>query len=292
MKALRAALLIALILLPACESTYKKETIRESVRELAKKEYDLDIDVAVTGRTLGIRFEVPNLLSEIYSGETDLYKKMNGLFTILVRVSLSVDVPPEFVVLDIVDASNPSLRLVFTRYVEDVRKSMAEALSYTASQDRLLEEFVVGDKRMTFDPVEMDLVRLMMMAMDAAPEATAPPQPFELEEVRFTDFVAKVAENYMRRALREKKEMKKEVQLRNVSATFGPERGDKRQFKVQLDLVSQPDKRLTASFIESKVLPLMAREAGEVFKSYRFKGVANVTVIEKNSGTMLTVPRP
>ena len=259
---------------------------------LAQKEYGLNVDAAEAGKTLGVRFHVPNLISELSVGDESIYKNMNGLFLILVRVCLSVDVSPDFVVLQIVDADNPAFKIVFTRHMEDVRKSMAEALSRTDLQDRLLEEFVIGDKHIPFDPIEMDMVRLMMMAMEASTNQKIPSSTFELDEVQFTEFLTRVAENYMRRILRDQKAVNKQVVVREVSASFDPSQDEKkRQFRILLDLVSHPRVRLSQGFLESEVLPLVAKEVGKILRSYRFKDFANILVVEKNSGKMLTVPR-
>lgn len=278
-----AGMVVVLMLVSGCESTYKKETLKQSVQELAKKEYKLDVDVAQEGKTLGVRFKIPNLLSELYSGDEDIYKKMNGLFTILARVGLSSDVSPDFIVLDIVDEGNPNFRLVFTRYMEDVRKSMAEALSYSQSQDRLIQEFVVNGKRIAYDPSEMDLVRVMMLAVDTE-AADKPLGAFILDEVSLNGFLERVTENTMRRLFRERREVKDEIQAREVTVSLGD------HFNVLLDLVSRADVRMAPQFVEQSVLPLVAKEVGAILKSYRFDKLSDITIIEKNSGKTLTVP--
>jgi hypothetical protein len=279
-------LVFSLFSLSSCKPTYKKETIQESVKELAEKEYNLDVEVAESKTTLGIRFQVGNLLSEMYSGDDDIYKKMNGLFTILARVSLSIDQPPEFVVLQIVDQSNPDFQLVFTRYVEDIRKSMAEALSYTQSQDRLLQEFVINGKRIPVDPEEMDLVRMMMLAMDSSQEKKSIPFPYVVQPVEFNLFLSRVSENYIRRIFKEKKNLNKEIQFRNVTASFSSSPKDTNNFKILLDLVPQSK---ASNILEEAVFPLVLKEAQEVFRSYRFNSFAGILVMERNSGKSLTL---
>ncbi len=305
-------LVTALLFVVGCKATYQKDTLKESVKLLAMKEYNLDVEVEQVGRTLGVRFKVKNLLTELYSGDDSIYKQMNGLFTVLARVSLSSDVSPQFIVLDIVDEDNPQFRLVFTRYEEDLRKSMAEALSFTQTQDRLLEEFVIAGRRVTFDAQEMDLVRLMMMAIDSpyaeasgdvSPIASAKggtPPPYKLEEVDFKDFVARVAENTLRRMLRERKEVNREAVIREVKANFDARAGEKGNFKMLIDMVAKPAANLAGGagtvevnpplFIENTVLPLAAKEVQALFKSYRFRDFSGITVMEKNSGKILIVP--
>lgn len=287
---LKLAGMTVLLFLTACSPTYKKETYQQSIRDLAKKEYKLDVEVAENGKTLGLRYRVPNLINEMTSGDDTIYKQMNGLFMILARVALSADISPDFIVLDISDQENPQFRVVFTRYVEDLKKSFADALSYTDNQDRLLEEFIVGKKRVTFDPQDMDLVRFMMMAMDAPEPKTADDYKFKLEDVKFPEFIAKVMENTLRRVLREDDKVNKEVQLRQVSASF-TRTSTPSNLHVMLDLVSAPAAKPAPKFIDSVVFPRVMKEVSGVMKSYRFQDFAAITVIEKNSGKIVTTPR-
>lgn len=284
---------IAIIFLTfgACKPTYKKETLKESVKALAQKEYSLDVDVQQVGKTLGLSFKINDLVTELYSGDPAIYKKINGLFTILARVVLSSDQAPDFMVLDIVDANNPHFRLMFTRYEEDLRKSMAEALSYSQTQDRMLEEFVISGKRIPFDPQEMDLVQLMMMAMDTNEDLSPKTgKKFQLEEVHFHDFVVHVAENTLRRLLREKKDVNRNSVVREVKASFESTRERKGALTVWLDMASKSTENPPPLFIEKIVLPFAAKELTALFKSYRFNDFSGIKIIEKNSGKILTVP--
>ncbi len=286
-------LVISLAVLSSCGPTYKRENIEQSVKTLVQREYKLDVEVEEVGDTLGLRFRSPNLIGDLTSGDEEIYRKMNGMFMALIRVVLSTDEPPEFIVLDIADSDNPKFHLVFTRYVEDLRKAMAEALSHSQNQDRLLEEFVIGDRHVPFDPQDMDLVRLMLMAMDSSSEKPAKAGAFNLEPVDFHDFLERVSENVVRRVMKENKEIKQATVLRQVSAQFekpaAPKTEQGGRFRLLLDVGSKPSLPLTPSFIEQRLLPLAAKEIQELFKSYRFKNFDAITVIEKNTGKTFSV---
>ena len=288
MKTKILAIFLAIAGISACKPTYRKETLRESVHDLARKETGMDVEVTEVGRTLGLRFRVPDLVGDISSGDDSLYKKMNSLFLVLVRVALSSDVPPRFIVLDVMDEERPVFHLVFTRYVEDVRRSMAEAISYTDSQDRLLEEIVVGTRRVPFDPFEIDLVRLVMMSADTAANPPAA-GPFVLDEVQFDDFFSKVTENKARRIFRERKDTKNDLMLREVRASFAGKPEKPGSFNILLDLVSTSGPAPSLALLE-KVMPVIASEAGKLFESYRLEGTSIIQVVEKNTGKMVSVP--
>jgi hypothetical protein len=283
-----AALLFMCAVFTGCGPTYQRENVKETIKKLAEKEYGLDVEVREQGETLSLRFRTPNLIGELTSGNEDIYRKMNGLFMVLIRVVLSTDNPPDFIILDLIDADNPRFRLVFTRYVEDLRKAMAEAISHTQTQDRLLEEFVIGDRHIAFDPQDMDLVRLMLMAMDSSAESAAPAKPSDaLEDVDFKYFLERVAENVTRRVLKEEDEISDNTVIRQINARFEPEEAG--QLRILLDMASRPSITLAPSFIEETVLPLAAKEVKQLLKSYRFKDFSGITVIEKNTGKILSV---
>jgi len=270
----------------ACGPTYKRETMKESIKELAKKEYKLDVKVLEVGETIGVQFRVNNMLGELVAEDQMLWEQMEDMMLVLSRIMLSADDPPEFMVLDVVDGENTGTHLIFTRYTYDIKKVMGEVLSRNQYFDRLLMEFVIGGRRTVFDPYEMDIVRLMMMAMDSFDKEEAENYQFELEEVVFTDYLAKVAANTTRRTVREKKSMKNGYVLRQVTSQF-----DGGHFKILLDLVTRPGITLAPRYLDKKVLPIIAEEAVKIFKSYKFEGFSDITVIEKNSGKMFMLMR-
>ncbi|MFN0118091.1 MAG: hypothetical protein ACKVQC_07370 [Elusimicrobiota bacterium] len=273
----------------SCKPTYQKENFVDTIKFLAKKEYGIDVvDVKQTGQTLGLRFTLDNLLTDLASGDEKTSREINGLFVILVRVSISSDIPPKFVVLEIADKSNPDFRLVLTRYIEDVKKLFAEALSVTDSQDRLIQEFVMGEKHVPFEADEMALIRMMMMAVESnnKPNLNA---TFDLKDVSFELFIAGVAANQMRRLLKNRKEFKEELILRQVTASFDRDNVQNNNFKVFLDLVSQNTVSGTTKMIETTVLPYVGQQIHDLLKSYKFKDVKNIIVIDRNSGKSFNV---
>lgn len=278
--------LFGLALLPACHPSYSRRAVGNKIKELAKIDYDLQVSVVDVGQTINVRYEVPNVVGELASEDQKLAKNIDNLMVVLSRVVLSADDPPDFFVVDVADADNPGLHFVLTRYVDDLRKMMAEGLSRSSFTDRLLMEFVINGKRVPYDPYEMDLVRLMLMGAEASYSGPQEEKEFETDEVSYPDFLAKVSANTMRRLFRENEKKVGGYVLRKVEAQFGSGK-----FEIFLDLVSKPRAKAPANWIDVKILPWVAKEAGNIFNSYRFKGFDSILVVEKNSGKLLSVPR-
>lgn len=279
--------LLIFFLLPACESsTYKKETIKESVRDLAKREYKLDVEVKEAGKTLGVRYPVHGLFNELISEEQTIWKKIDDLMQTLSRVALSVDVPPEFLVLEVVDLANPANKIVFTQYVTDIKKIYAEALSRNQYFDRLAIEFEVNGRRTPFDQEQLDLVSLMMMAVEAEASQPAKNVSFDLSDIKMTDFLPKVAASLTRRFFRENKKVRSTITLNSASGRF-----DRADFKMMLDLTSSPGERISLPDLQTAVLPLVAEEIDRLFKSYRFTGFSKIVIMDKNTGAVTIAGR-
>jgi hypothetical protein len=106
-----------------------------------------------------------------------------------------------------------------------------------------------------------------------------------------TDFLPKVASGVTRRLFRENKNIKDTYSLRDTSGRFDLRRNGETNFKILLDVASKPGLRLSAMDVQSRVLPLVADELNQMFKSYRFTNFSNIIVMDKNSGAMTMIGR-
>ncbi len=283
--------LAIVLFLPACKSTYKSETIKESVKMVAQRDYKLDVEVKEAGKTLGVRYAVNDLFGEIIAEDQAIWKKMDNLIQTLSRVSLSVDVPPKFLVLEVADAGNPGNKIIFTQCVLDIRKVYAEALSRNQYFDRIVIEFEINGQRTPFDQEHLDLVSLMMMAVEAQSAPPAKKTEFELADIRMTDFLAKVAASRTRRLFRENKKAKNLALLRNANARFEQDSDGESNFNMMLELASIPGEKLSEGELRKDVLPLVTDEIRRVFQSYHFTGFSQIIVLDTNSGAMTVAPR-
>jgi hypothetical protein len=274
------------LLLPSCQRSYKHDEVLKIVKSVASSYYGLDVDVKQVGKTLGVRYTVKGLFSELVSEDQKIWKKMDSLIRTLSRVSLSADVPPDFVVLEVVDEENSSNKIVFTQCVLDIRKINAGVISHNQYFDRMAIEFVVNGHRTPFDPEQADLVSLMMMAVEAQAAEPAPSNAFEVSDIVLTDFLSKVAASRTRRLFRENKQAKKTAVLRNATARFDVRQVGGTSFKILLDLASLPGEKIPVADLESVVLPAVAEEINGLFESYKFTGFNKIVVMDKTSGAV------
>ncbi len=290
MRAISLILLAAsLCLFPSCQrSTYKREQIKEDIRQLAKKEFQADVTVEESGNVLGVEFKLPHLRSELTSGDDWLSKKVQGLLMILIRVTLSVDLPPDFFVLRVVDRDDPNFGFLFTRNMEDMRKAWADVLSHGQMMDRSLDEYVVGKRTIPMDPEESDSLLLLLMSMDSTESAPQQDLKSIMAGVRFPEFLAKVAANSLRRHAREDGDMKKNLFLRQVQGSFKnmPVPG---VFELSLELSALPGSPLSPEDLRKTVYPQLVEWVREIFRSYKFTGFSSIRLVEKKTGDVFQV---
>ena len=125
----------------SCSPTYPREKMVEGVKKLCKKEYGVDVDVKVEGKTLGVRIPLKGLFDkETLQISPKALERIDGVMLSVSRVALSSDRSIEFYIVITNDQDVPGAELVITRYVPDLRRYVFGDISR--------DEFT---KRMVFD---------------------------------------------------------------------------------------------------------------------------------------------
>ncbi|MCQ9205131.1 MAG: tetratricopeptide repeat protein [Omnitrophica bacterium] len=138
---------ISLILLTSCSipPTYSRKKIAKTLKEICRKEFDLDIEINAwdSGETLWIYAPV-KLIDE--SGQfnydeknkrwnDDLLKDMRKIYSAINKVLLSIDRPPKFYCLITSDIEKIGLDWYTLVFLDDERKyTMQSAVGYISSQ--------------------------------------------------------------------------------------------------------------------------------------------------------------
>ncbi len=116
-----AAVLCAVMAIPACAPTYPKEKLPEAVKEICKIEYDMDVDVTVIGGTMGIYYPMKGLLDPGMGISEGSWDKISNLLLIASRVVLSTDADIKFYCVITQDARLPELQVIIIKYVDDIK---------------------------------------------------------------------------------------------------------------------------------------------------------------------------
>lgn len=148
------ACLIILWLSGCSRATYPKERLAESVEQLCRDEYKVDVTAKMEGRTLGIYLVLDTLLDSS-SGELAFQEKasdiLEDVMTSIRRVTLSTDADVKFFTLIGADQAM-GIELVMTRYVDDVKRVLLMDISRDDFFERMSYQLrpsptVLGKKR-------------------------------------------------------------------------------------------------------------------------------------------------
>jgi hypothetical protein len=120
------AFIVAALFVIGCgapKPTYPREKVVEGVKQICKKEYGVDVDVKITGATLGVRIPLEGLFdTKTMQVSQEAFKKVDGVMLSVSRVTLSGDQSIQFYTVITSDKNVPGAEIVMTRYVPDLRR--------------------------------------------------------------------------------------------------------------------------------------------------------------------------
>ena len=122
-KILIVSLLCGFLVQSGCEKpSFPKAKVVSSVKKICADEYNLDVDVKVAGRTIGVCFEVENLINTKTGFDEKAVEYLGNILLSVSRVCLSTDADFEFYVVVAKDTSMPGIECLFIRHVYDVKR--------------------------------------------------------------------------------------------------------------------------------------------------------------------------
>ena len=121
--------------------TYPKEYVDKSIIDLCKKEYGVDVEVKITGNTIGVYIPIEELVDSSLGISQSALRKVDDVVMSVSRVALSTDADFNFYVVVAQDPGMPELELVVIRYVEDVKRFLVTDISRGEYFDRMITEF-------------------------------------------------------------------------------------------------------------------------------------------------------
>ena len=115
--------------LSACGPTYPKERIKESITDLCKREYKIDVKVTTVGKTIGIYLPLPNLIDFTFAITKDASEKINDVLLSVTRVAISTDAQHDFYCVIAHDVRMPEIQIVIIKSVDDVKRFLLQDIS-------------------------------------------------------------------------------------------------------------------------------------------------------------------
>ena len=151
---------LLILFVSGCAPTYTNENLEQSILDICKKEYKLDVSVRRVGRTVGIYLPINGLFeSKVKSSGRNMTledalssvkfskeaaDKIDDVSMALSRVALSSGADVDFYVLIAADTKASGLQIVITRYVNDMKRLILGDVSRGDYVQRLLMDMDFG----------------------------------------------------------------------------------------------------------------------------------------------------
>ena len=281
----------------ACDKvTYPKEKLGESVAKLCKEEYNIDIDVSITGKTLAIYLPITNLFDVTLNLSEEAQNKIQDVLLSASRIVLSTDADVQFYCVITQDIRLPEIQLIIIKYTEDVKRAFYHDISRGEYFKRTIidiNENPQAKKEQAISDVfdKMDLEKEWQdKVMDDF--FRSPPSSLEgigywngkfyMKDITLEEFLAQQMANRIKMKFREKEELRKYA-IRLVTGKFVGEKKPKFfliGFRSETLLFVVDRAERTA--IEKEIFANMFEEVSAVIYGYKFEDFDLIKIIEEN----------
>jgi len=298
--------LLSLLSATGCgEVTYPKETLREAIIKLCAEEYNVDIDVSITGNTLAIYLPLMNLFDINLRLSEGAQEKVQDVLLGVSRVTLSTDADIKFYCIITQDVRIPEIQLVIIKYVDDIKRAFYRDISRGEYFKRTLIDMNENPQAKkekavmeVFEKMELE-DELKNKVLDDFFRSTPSSlsgigywnEKFYIKDITFEEFLAEQMANRIKISFGEKETLKNYV-LNMITGTFTAE-NEKKSFIINftaepLLFVKSPNKKIA---IEHEIFQNVFEEASNVVYGYKFEGFDLVKMIEQNSSLRLEVSK-
>lgn len=255
-----SVILFSCLLVSGCgpKYTYPGDSVPKSIEEIDRKEYKIDSNARVVGKTVGAVVYLDSIVDAKGQIPKEVHETMSKVMQAVTRVALSTDLPLEFCTVVIRDRQHGN-ELVITRSLDDTKRANADAIGIEESINRT----VFGQDRYKL-------------------EAKAP-DSFVLKDVKLEDFLAEQIVQRIR--FGNAKESTAEETPKSTVLIDGAfdETATKRSFRFSMISIKSEDPKKT-------VLDVF-RMINRVLEGYAFAGFDTIEVQDYLNRKKLVVDR-
>lgn len=282
----------SLIMVPAmavfsftsCMPSYPKEKLPEAIKEVCKLEYNMMVEVALEGNTLGIYYPMAGLLDAGMGISKEAWDNISNLILIASRVVLSTDADIKFYCVVTQDERLPEMQVVIIKYVDDVKHSMYQNISRGESFKRTL--FTMNLTPQARKERSISDIFNKLEITESAREGImdeffrSPPTKlddigywkghFYLKDIRLEEFLASQIANRVKIDFRQDKDLGTLFAYGSSEGDFLSTEGGEKVFLLNFKIFDQSEDDTGLTLKKRKVEELV-RIANEVVNGYKFK---------------------
>jgi len=293
---------LSFTVLTGCTATYPKEKIKESVVNICKKEYGVDVKAEIEGKTMAIYLQLSDLMDFSFNLTKQASDKINDVIFTAARVALSTDAKIDFYCVIAHDVKMPELQVIIIKGVDDIKRLFANDISRGEYLKRMLidlrwspqarKEQAIKEifSRMNLDPKWQEQV--MSDFFRSSPAGIGDigywNGRFYIKDITWPEFLAEQMANRVRIEFRDDKDLKNNFLLKIAKGEYTTKR-NKRIFV--LEVLAERNAAGTGTTIEDsdKVFEAVLSVAGQVIHGYHFNDYDAVEVLDQRAGRSIEV---
>lgn len=289
--------------LSGCGPTYPKESLKESIIKVCKKEYSLDVKVEVIGKTVAIYCALQDLWDFTFAMTKKASEELNDVILTVSRVTLSTDAGVEFYVVIAHDMRLPEIQIIIVKRVEDVKRFMLNDISRGEFSKRMLIDKRINpqakkehDIKQVFEKMGLDKKwqdTVMNDFFRAQPAALGDigywNDRFYVKDIQLPEFLVEQIAGRVRMDFYEDKKLADTVLIKSAKGSFINKEG-KRYFEI--DVFGEPKVsggNLRPDEISTTILKETLKIAAHVIHGYDFKDVDYIIIVDEALGKTLKV---
>ena len=295
---------LAFLSLTGCsKATYPKETLSESVINLCKTEYNIDINVKIIDSTLAIYLPIVNLFDVTLSLSETAQDKIQDTLFCASRVVLSTNAEIKFYCIIAQDIRLPEIQLVIIKYTDDVKRAFLRDISRGEYFKRTLIDINENPQarkekaiKKVFEKMQLEKEwqdKVMNDFFRSPPSSLEGigywNENFYVKNITLEEFLAQQMANRIRTRFREKDSLKKYT-LKSITGKFATE-DELKIFLIDFNaesllFVADP---LEKTSMEKDIFKNIFEEMADVIYGYKFKDFDLTEIVEKSSNTKLLI---
>jgi len=271
------------LFLSSCVPSFPKEKLPETIKEVCRIEYEMTVDVALSGSTLGIYYPMKGLLDVNLGISKEAWDKISNLILVASRVVLSTDADVKFYCVITQDEKLPEMQVVVIKYVDDIKRGMYRNISRDESFKRTLFSVNLTPQARKERAVEKVFNKLGLEEKTresvlneffrSAPTKLSDVgywrEHFYLKDISMEEFLAAQIINRIKIDFRRDEELKKLYSYRSAEGDFYSEK-DKKFFLIKFKIADQQVSDEEINLREKKIEEIV-RIANLVVTGYKFK---------------------
>ncbi|NQT22109.1 MAG: hypothetical protein HQ579_01580 [Candidatus Omnitrophica bacterium] len=299
-------LVILLLSLSGCTHTYPKETLADSIVEMCKKEYKVDIKAELIGNTLAIYIPLPSLFDITLRVNKESQTIIQNVILSASRVALSTNAKIEFYCVIAQDARMPEIQIIVIKYITDVKRAYFLDISRgeyfkraifdinvnpQSKKEKSIKEMI---KKYEIDPAMQEKVidEFFRSAPLGLKDFGYWQGRFYIKNITLPEFLAEQIAYRVRMKFREDDELSKIFLLKQIQGSYKKEADEKVFFYIYFDIkVNEILEIIGTKTEENEIFKNIFIEVADCLYGYKFKDFDAVKIYDQNNSSKLIVTK-